>query len=544
MGNVDDHPDETLGRVLHRLLELRERIPAELSAPLPAESTWLVDAHHDERLCWALEQAGAIFVELDPEARITYASPNAEAITGYKPSEVLGLQIGDRVHPDDIARFVEVALARGEGTLPDRTRLRLRHKRGGWVHLEAVSAARFRARDGQIHSVSVLCDVTARQEAWEALRESEERHRVIVDASRSAVIEIDETARTTYVSKEARETFGYSFEQLAVMPPLSLIDDADRARVWGQLREAFESHKTVEIAPFRAQRADGTWLWYESTGITYRRADGARRFLAVGRDVTERVRQEEERRAFETRLQQSQRLESLGVLAGGIAHDFNNLLTPIVGESRLALADLPASSPLRERIERILRAAQRAAELTRQMLANAGADRPRAEPVDLSAVVDDLARLVEPDAEQVEIRYELVKGLPSIEGDHAQIGQVVTNLVTNAFEALPPGPAQVVIRTGEVEITQCGPVATTLPFDPPAPGHYVYLEVEDSGCGMDEETRARIFDPFFTTKFTGRGLGLAAVLGIVRAHEGAVEIDTAPTRGTRFRVLFPAAGIA
>ena len=307
-----------------------------------------------------------------------------------------------------------------------------------------------------------------------------------------------------------------------------------------QLREAFASGETVELRPFRMRRRDGHWIWYECTGLTYQRADGERRFICVARDFSERRREEEERRALEVRMLQVQRLESLGVLAGGIAHDFNNLLTPILGEARLALGDLPAGSPLRERLERILRAAQRAADLTRKMLANTGADTLRTDRVDLSQLVDELAHLVGDGApDTVKIRYELRKGLPSVEGDATQIGQVITNLVTNALEALGPGGAVVAIRTGELELAQ------VLPSHVPGlgelrPGHYVFLEVEDSGCGMTPETLARIFDPFFTTKFTGRGLGLAAVLGIVRGHEGGIEIDSRAGEGTRFRVLFPA----
>jgi PAS domain S-box-containing protein len=533
-------PEQAIPEILSRLADLRERLPANRAEPLPADSTWLVAAERDDRLCWALEQSRAVLVEIDQDARVIFVSPNVERITGYRPDEFKGLYVGDRVHPDDLERLVDVSRAMGDGSAPERPRVRARRKTGGWVHLEAVSAARFRTRDGRIHSVSVLCDVTERQEAWARLRESEERYRVIVEASRDAIIEVDEQGRNTFATGVALELFGFSSEELSAMPPLSLIHPEDRPRVEGMLRTAFHSGETVEIAPFRVQRHDDRWIWYECTGLSYRRADGERRFLAVGRDVTERRNQEQERRALEIRMQQAQRLESLGVLAGGIAHDFNNLLTPILGESRLALGDLPTNSPLRERLERILRAAQRAAELTQKMLANAGAESPRAERVDVSALVDEMARLVDSRAsDEVEIRYELIKDLPSVEGDAAQIGQVVTNLVTNALEALERGPAFVAIRTGQVEL------AEELPSQPPglgeplAPGHYVFVEVEDSGCGMDAETLARIFDPFFTTKFTGRGLGLAAVLGIVRSHEGGIEIDSRPGKGTRFRVLFP-----
>ena len=533
--------DRTIQEILSQLADLRERLPAERAEPLPGDSTWLTPGERDERLRWALAQARAVMVEIDQEARIVFVSPNVLQITGYKPEEFRGIYVGDRVHPDDLERLIEVSRAMGAGASPDRVQLRARHRNGGWVHLEAVSAARFRASDGSIRSVSVLCDVTARQEAWARLQESEARYRVIVGASRNAVIEVDRQGRSTFQTGIARDLFGFPPGEADSLSWFNLVHPDDRSRVEKQLRESFATGETVELKPFRMRRHDGHWIWYECTGITYQRADGEHRFICVARDFSERRREEEERRALEVRMQQVQRLESLGVLAGGIAHDFNNLLTPILGEARLALADLVASSPVRERLERIVRAAQRAADLTRKMLANAGAEPPRTDRVDLSQLVDEMARLVgDGTPENVEIRFELEKGLPSVDGDPTQLGQVVTNLVSNALESLGPGRSSVAIRTGETVLAEPLPnpipgLAESLPA-----GRYVFLEVEDSGCGMSQETISRIFDPFFTTKFTGRGLGLAAVLGIVRSHEGGIEIDSRIGVGTLFRVLFPA----
>jgi two-component system, cell cycle sensor histidine kinase and response regulator CckA len=537
--------DRTIQEILSQLAELRERLPAERAEPLPEDSTWLTPGERDERLRWALAQARAVMVEIDQEARIVFVSPNVEQITGYRPEQFRGIYVGDRVHPDDLERLIEVSRAMGSGASPDRVTLRARHKNGGWVHLEAVSAARFRASDGSIRSVSVLCDVTARQEAWARLQESEARYRVIVGASRNAVIEVDRSGRCTFQTGVARELFGFPPDETSSLSWFNVVHPEDRPRVETQLRESFASGETVELQPFRMRRYDGHWIWYECTGITYQRADGERRFICVARDFSERRREEEERRALEVRMQQVQRLESLGVLAGGIAHDFNNLLTPIIGEARLALADLVASSPVRERLERIVRAAQRAADLTRQMLANAGAEPPRTDRVDLSEVVDEMARLVGSGAsEDVEVRYELQKDLPNVDGDATQLGQVVTNLVANALESLVPGRASVVVRTGETVLADPLPnLVPGLGESLPA-GHYVFLEVEDSGCGMSQETLSRIFDPFYTTKFTGRGLGLAAVLGIVRSHEGGIEIDSRVGEGTLFRVMFPARAAA
>ena len=533
--------DRTIQEILSQLAELRERLPAERAEPLPPDSTWLTPAERDERLRWALAQARAVMVEIDQGARVVFVSPNVEQITGYRPDEFRGVYVGDRVHPDDLERLIEVSRAMGTGASPNRVTLRARHRNGGWVHLEAVSAARFRASDGSIRSVSVLCDVTARQEAWARLQESEARYRVIVGASRNAVIEVDRSGRCTFQTGVARELFGFPPDETTPLSWFNVVHPDDRQRVEKQLRESFASGETVELKPFRMRRYDGHWIWYECTGITYQRADGERRFICVARDFTERRREEEERRALEVRMQQVQRLESLGVLAGGIAHDFNNLLTPIIGEARLALADLIESSPVRQRLERIVRAAQRAADLTRKMLANAGAEPPRTDRVDLSQLVDEMARLVgDGAASNVEIRYELQKGLPNVDGDPTQLGQVVTNLVANALESLGPGRAFVAIRTGETALAE--PLPNQIPGlgESLAAGHYVFIEVEDSGCGMSQETLSRIFDPFFTTKFTGRGLGLAAVLGIVRSHEGGIEIDSRVGHGTVFRVLFPA----
>jgi two-component system, cell cycle sensor histidine kinase and response regulator CckA len=534
--------DRTIQEILSQLAELRERLPAQRAEPLPGDSTWLTPGERDERLRWALEQARAVMVEIDQEARIVFVSPNVEEITGYRPEEFRGIYVGDRVHPDDLERLIEVSSAMVAGASPDRVTLRARHRNGGWVHLEAVSAARFRARDGSIRSVSVLCDVTARHEAWARLLESEARYRVIVGASRNAVIEVDRQGRCTFQTGVARELFGFPPDDTSSLSWFNGVHPEDRPRVEKELRDSFASGETVELKPFRMRRFDGHWIWYECTGITYQRADGEHRFICVARDFSERRREEEERRALEVRMQQVQRLESLGMLAGGIAHDFNNLLTPIIGEARLALADLVASSPVRERLERIVRAAQRAADLTRQMLANAGAEPPRTDRVDLSQLVEEMARLVGDGASKgVEIHYELPKGLPNVDGDASQLGQVVTNLVSNALESFGgPGRASVTIRTAEAHLS--APLPNQIPGlgeSLPA-GHYVVLEVEDSGCGMSQETLSRIFDPFFTTKFTGRGLGLAAVLGIVRNHEGGIEIDSRVGKGTLFRVLFPA----
>jgi signal transduction histidine kinase/CheY-like chemotaxis protein len=301
------------------------------------------------------------------------------------------------------------------------------------------------------------------------------------------------------------------------------------------------TREPADFGIFRARRKDGSWRWFEGAGITYERADGELRLLGRAHDITERRRRELERQQLEEQMQQAQKLEGLGVMAGGIAHDFNNLLTPILGNASMALRDLPDVTAIRARLEKIQRATQRAAALTGQMLAYAGQGSLVIEPVDLSRLVREMGELLASAASgRAVLQYDLPSGLPTIEADAAQLTQVVMNLITNALEAVAEGEGAIEVRTGTVEASELTPVQMILGGELIA-GTYVFFEVRDSGSGMSAETREKIFDPFFTTKFTGRGLGLAAVLGIVHSHRGAIEIDTEIGRGTRFRVFFPSA---
>ncbi len=251
-----------------------------------------------------------------------------------------------------------------------------------------------------------------------------------------------------------------------------------------------------------------------------------------------------ERKALESNIQQNQRLESLGVLAGGIAHDFNNLLTGVLGNASLLQDRFYPDSREAMAAADLIAAGQVMAKLTSQMLDYSGRGRIRTEPLDLSAEVRQITNLLHASVpKNVRLQLELGKGLPAIEGDSSQIQQVVMNLVINGAEALGTTQGSVDVRTlcRRVELSELAAGVTR----PPAPSsaEYVVLEVRDTGAGMDEETRTRIFDPFFTTKFAGRGLGLSAVLGIVRAHHGALIVESRPGSGTTFRVFFPCAAV-
>ena len=262
--------------------------------------------------------------------------------------------------------------------------------------------------------------------------------------------------------------------------------------------------------------------------------------VIVNTDITQPKRAEEEKRNLERQVQRAQKLESLGVLAGGIAHDFNNLLMVVLGHAELALEEISPMSAARGNLTEITTAARRAADLCRQMLAYAGKTSFALERVGLRELVEEMAHLLQTAiSKKAILNLNLERGLPPIEGDPSQIRQIVMSLIINASEAIGDRSGVITVSVGA---TRCDEeyLRKTELRDDLAPGVYVHLEVTDTGSGMDAETRSRIFEPFFTTKFTGRGLGLAAALGIVRAHKGALKVYSEPGKGTTFKVLFPA----
>ncbi len=341
------------------------------------------------------------------------------------------------------------------------------------------------------------------------------------------------------------------FAEIWRLPPEVLDTGEDEkalAFVMNQLRkpEAFlskvrELYSTPEASSFDVLELSGDRT-LERYSIP-QRLDGK----VVGRvwsfrDVTARRRAEAEYRRLEAQVQHAQKLESLGVLAGGIAHDFNNILTAILGNADLALSALGESSPARPMLESIETSSGRAADLCRQMLAYSGRGQFEVKPTDLSALTDEMTPQLEASvAEGVTLRVKAAPGLSPVEADAMQLRQVVTNLMVNASEAIGESGGVVTVATGERHFDR--EYFSQLHVDDHLPsGRYVFLEVSDTGCGMQRAMTGRIFDPFFTTKSAGRGLGLAAVLGIVRGHRGAVRVYSEPGKGSTFMLLFPAAG--
>lgn len=387
--------------------------------------------------------------------------------------------------------------------------------------------------------VVIFNDLTERKRAEEALQETNETLRTLIQAAPVAIIAfgVDETVKLW--NPAAERMLGWREEE-AIGKSLPYVG-AETLEEHKALRERVLRGEAFAGLEVRRFRKDGSPIDMSISAAPLHDADGRiAGFMSINVDVTERKRAREERARLEAQMREVQKFESLGVLAGGIAHDFNNLLMAILGNADLALALLPSGSTACHHVAEITRASQRAADLCQQMLAYSGRGRYVVDRCDLSQIVREMAQILQVSISQkASLRFALADRLPAVEADATQMRQVMMNLVTNASEALGDRSGSITVSSGVVECDRLRPMGNHLDDRLPE-GRYVTLEVSDTGCGMDADTLSKIFDPFFTTKFQGRGLGLAAALGIVRGHKGAIQVSSEPGIGTTVRVLLPA----
>ncbi len=534
-------------RALVELAQSREIARGDLAAAARTVARAAAATLEADRVAvWRLAPGGAIKMEVydrhseryDPGPDLT-----AAACPGYRHAleESRSLAIDDaqrdgrtaELRADYLDPGQVVSLLASPVRVGGRTVGVLSAEQTGHPRRWRVDEAQFAASVADLLSLAV--ESQERQEAEARVRY--QAH--LLEQVNDAVVAVDVQHRITSWNAAAARMYGWPATEAVGRDIAEVVVLADEALTWDFVWAAVagDGEWRGEVTH---RRRDGEEVWVDWSLSAITAADGQPGgTVAVIHDVTERKRAEDEQRRLEMQIQHAQKLESLGVMAGGIAHDFNNLLMGVLGNAGLALVQLPMESPARASVEQIELAAQRAADLTRQMLAYSGKGQFEIRPVDLNSLVREMAHLLEVSiSKKAVLNYDFEPGLPAIEGDATQIRQVVMNLITNASDALHDSEGVIHVSTGRCALERETLLAPFAEADLPDL-EYLYVEVADTGSGMDEETLNRVFEPFFTTKFTGRGLGLAAALGIVRGHRGAISVDSMLGRGTTFRVLFP-----
>ncbi len=484
-----------------------------------------------------VETSRDLIWSLDLQGRWTFVNNAARTIYGCDPDEMLGRSMLEFVLPGqrEHARQVLDELVAG---VP-RFRFETEHVRqNGTVVFLSINALPIRDDYGSVIGITgTATDLTARRQAEERLQAANSRFESLVARMPLGYIVWSTDFRVLEWNPAASSIFGYSRDEAVGCHATELIVPPDTRDKFDEMCRALVSGVPDTGTILASRRRDGERINCEWLSTVLPDATGGiHGVVTLVRDVSERER-------LEAQLRQSQRLESLGVLAGGVAHDFNNLLVGIMGNASLAMEKLSAGSPLKLLLERVVNAGRRATDLTKRMLAYAGRATCDVQIMDLNALVQEMADFaIAAVPKKIALHINTQRDLPLVKADSSQVQQVIMNLLINAAEAIGEAGGDVSVATWAEELS-ASRVAREFGNQRITNGQYVGLEVRDSGCGMSPETLSRIFDPFFTTKFAGRGLGLSAILGIVRAHHGAITVSSKLGAGTVFRVYLPAAAV-
>lgn len=480
------------------------------------------------------ENTGTAMILIEEDMTISMANGQFEANTGFPMDEIIGrMKWTDFAHPDDIGRMISQHKLRREipGTGLPVYEIRYMSKTG----ILRYALLNIQLVPGTKRSVASIIDITRRREAEKKLRASEEKFRSLAESSPLAIM-LHQGDQWIYANKAATEISGYSEEELYTMHFWDFIhpDYTELIKQTGRNRQ--EGKEVPHVYEFKIIAKNGDEKWVSLTGNRIQYEDKPTALIAVI-DITEQKKAEEDKARLEAQLQQAQKMESVGRLAGGVAHDFNNMLGVILGHTELALMQVDPLQPLHNNLSEIRKAANRSADLTRQLLAFARKQTISPKILDLNETVSGmlkmLRRLI---GEDIHLNWQPEEDVWPVKMDPSQIDQILVNLCVNARDAIS-GVGKMTIETGNVILDESYG-ATHAGF---IPGEYVKISVSDNGCGMDRETMSHIFEPFFTTKGInkGTGLGLATVYGAVKQNNGYINVYSEPDQGSTFTICLP-----
>ncbi|MGD0021769.1 MAG: PAS domain S-box protein, partial [Smithellaceae bacterium] len=481
---------------------------------------------------------------VDMNLDFTYISPSVQRFRGFTVEEAMSQKIHEVLTPASLQYALKVLeeenkiLMGNPDHIKDKLTIELEEycKDGSTIWTEN-ELKYLPDQDGKpIGIIGVTRDISARKQAAETLRESEEYFKEITENSSDVIIITDKNGDIKYCSRSIERFSGYKPEELIGKSGFTFIHPDDLERAVDDYGKAILIPGSAIPNEFRVVRKDGATRYFDGLGKNLLDNPAVAGFVMNIRDITERKQAEEEKRRLEERLQHAHKMEAIGTLAGGIAHDFNNLLMGIQGYTSLTLLTLDPDNPNRERLKQIQEQVQSGAELAKQLLGFARGGRYEVKPADISNVIQKTSSMFGRTKKEITIHTKYEKNLSPVEVDLGQMEQVFMNLYVNAWQAMPGG-GNIYLETENIFLNDELALLYSV-----KPGKYVKITVTDTGTGMDEKTRKRIFDPFFTTKEMGRGtgLGLATVYGIINGHKGMINVYSEPGHGTTFTIYLPA----
>lgn len=517
-------------RVAERTADLRLKI-AELKQ---SEERFDQLAEHSRTFNW----------EVDTQGLYTYISPVSEHVLGYRPDELVGKKHYYDLHPEaGREEFKKNGLENFERRVSVKDFVNPMETKDGSIVWVSTSDFPLFDEEGRFYGYRGSdTDITERTLAEEELSRQKALFEAIFKCIPDAVIYTNVDREVIGINLAFSSMFGFTLDDLAGKTTSFFYESPEEYERQGKFRYKMTTGERPLPYEIRYRKKDGSTFPGETLGTAIKSDKGTViGFIGVIRDITSRKQAEVEKQELEQQLQHTQKLESLGVLSGGIAHDFNNILAIIIGRCSLAGMEPEKAG---KHIPEIEKAANRAAELCRQMLAYAGKAQLAKTRVDMQVLVTEMVAMLKatlpPNAV---IRSDLSAKIATIEGDASQLRQIVMNLIINASEAIGAEQGEIRVSLARTVVTADYPVRDYHGKAIPS-GEYVCLEVTDNGCGMDEETKWRIFEPFYSTKFIGRGLGMSAVLGIIMSHNGALQLFSKPGEGTTFKIYLPAPAVA